>query len=97
MNIVITLSHVKVLIRLLFLFKGAQDYSSIDVILNFTDGETIKNVSIPIIADMYVEPTEYFTVSIEALDGDVVFPITDTVIKIIDDDGMNYYYILLYQ
>ena len=46
---------------------------------------------------MYVEPTEYFTVSIEALDGDVVFPITDTVIKIIDDDGMNYYYILLYQ
>ena len=66
----------------------SQDYSSINVIVNFTDGETIKNVSIPIIDDPYTENTQFFTLSIASnTENDVVFPITDTVIKILDNDS----------
>ena len=58
------------------------------MIVNFTDGETIKNVSIPIIDDSYTENTQFFTLSIASnIKNDVVFPITDTVIKILDNDS----------
>ena len=58
------------------------------MIVNFTDGETIKNVSIPIIDDSYTENTQFFTLSIASnTENDVVFPITDTVIKILDNDS----------
>jgi hypothetical protein len=67
----------------------SQDYTAIDVILYFNGSDTdlIQNVSIPIVNDMYAEPTEYFTVRMESLTtDDAVFPITETVIKITDDD-----------
>ena len=58
------------------------------MIVNFTDGETLKNVSIPIIDDSYTENTQFFTLSIASnTENDVVFPITDTVIKILDNDS----------
>ena len=38
--------------------------------------------------DAIVEPIEYFTVSIFQGERDVVFPITEAVVAIIDDDGM---------
>lgn len=71
-----------------------QDYSSVSVDVTFIAGEdTIMNVSIPIIDDMYTEPTQYFTVSLLSLEeeGEVVFPITDAVVKIIDNDGQYIY------
>lgn len=68
---------------------ASQDYSSVSEVVTFLSGERLKNVSIPITDDLYAEPTQYFSVSIVSLEdeGEVVFPITETVIKIIDNDG----------
>lgn len=66
---------------------AGQDYSSFSVVVTFGAGETLKSVSVPIIDDQYAEPTQYFTIGIENLGDDVTFPITEAVIKIIDNDG----------
>ena len=55
--------------------------------VTFRHGEVLHNVSIVIIDDHYVEPTEYFTLRLEAIGQDVlVFPITECVIGIYDND-----------
>ena len=55
--------------------------------VTFRHGEVLYNVSIAIIDDHYVEPTEYFTLRLEAIGQDVlVFPITECVIGIYDND-----------
>ena len=56
------------------------------MILRFNN-ETLINVSITILDDAIVEPVEYFTVSV--FQGENVFPITEAVVAIIDDDGMH--------
>ena len=55
--------------------------------VTFRHGEVLHNVSIAIIDDHNVEPTEYFTLRLEAIGQDVlVFPITECVIGIYDND-----------
>ena len=73
-----------------FLFADGLDFEPIDVILDFYN-ETLINISIAILDDAIVEPIEYFTVSIFQDKGDIVFPITEAVVAIIDDDGMYIY------
>ena len=66
----------------------SEDYVSTSVIVNFTAGkETVKYVTIPIIDDQYAEPTEYFSIVIEPLEGDVTFPLNEAVVAITDDDS----------
>ena len=49
--------------------------------------ETLHNVTIAIIDDLYAEPTEYFTVRLEAVGQDVtVFPNTECTVEINDND-----------
>ena len=52
------------------------------------NGEIAKSVSIAIINDTIAEPTEYFTIMIEPIMGDVAFPLNEAVVEIVDDDGM---------
>ena len=55
--------------------------------VTFRYGETLHNVTIAIIDDLYAEPTEYFTVRLEAIGQDViVFPITECTVRIHDND-----------
>ena len=88
------------IIIILFIFPlciAGQDYSSFSTLVTFSGNETTKSVPIPIIDDNYAEPTQYFTISIESpnKDDDVTFPITEAVIKIIDNDGkIDYSYTL---
>ena len=56
-------------------------------VVTFRDGETLHNVTIVIIDDLYAEPTEYFSVRLEAIGQEVVvFPITECTIEIDDND-----------
>ena len=55
--------------------------------MNFQSGETLKNVTITILDDSYVEGTEYFILKIESMEGDVTFSISEAVVAIQDDDG----------
>ena len=73
----------------MFITVVGQDYSSFSTIVIFYANEMIKSISVPIIDDTYAEPNEYFTLSIESNDpnNEVVFPITNAVIKITDNDG----------
>ena len=73
-------------ILLVFFSEGA-DYISISEMVNFQSGETIKNVSITILDDSYVEGTEYFILKIESMEGDVTYSISEAVVAIQDDDG----------
>ena len=57
--------------------------------MNFQSGETIKNVSITILDDIYVEGTEYFILKIESMEGDITFSVSEAVVAIQDDDGKN--------
>ena len=71
-----------------FYSEGA-DYTSISEIVNFQSGETLKNVSITILDDLYVEGTEYFILKIESMEGVVTFSVSEAVVAIQDDDGKN--------
>ena len=63
------------------------DYLLTNEMVTFRYGETLLNVTIAIIDDLYAEPTEYFTVRLEAIGQDViVFPITECAIEINDND-----------
>ena len=70
-----------------FLLEGA-DYISINKIVNFQSGETLKNITITILDDTYVEGTEYFILEIEAIEEVVTFSIRETVVAIQDNDSM---------
>ena len=60
---------------------------STSAVVTFRYGETLHNVTIAIIDDLYAEPTEYFTVRLEAIGQDViVFPITECTVRIHDND-----------
>ena len=69
-----------------FISEGA-DYIPINEIVNFQSGETLKNVSITILDDSYVEETEFFILKIESMEGDVTFSVSEAVVAIQDDDG----------
>lgn len=79
------------IIIILFIFSPCivgQDYSTFSTLVTFSGNETTKSVPIPIIDDGYAEPTQYFTISIESpTKDDITFPITEAVVKIIDNDG----------
>uniref|UniRef100_A0A1X7TVB8 FHA domain-containing protein n=1 Tax=Amphimedon queenslandica TaxID=400682 RepID=A0A1X7TVB8_AMPQE len=63
------------------------DYLSTSSVVTFRYGETLHNVTIAINDDLYAEPTEYFTVRLEAIGQDViVFPITECTVEINDND-----------
>ena len=55
--------------------------------MNFQSGETLKNITITILDDSYIEETEYFILKIESMEGDVTFSISEAVVAIQDDDG----------
>ena len=57
--------------------------------MNFQSGETLKNITITILDDSYVEETEYFILKIESMEGDVTFSVSEAVVAIQDDDGKN--------
>ena len=57
--------------------------------MNFQSGETLKNITITILDDSYVEGTEYFILKIESMKGDVTFSVSEAVVAIQDDDGKN--------
>ena len=60
---------------------------STSAVVTFRYGETLHNVTIAIIDDLYAEPTEYFTVRLEAVGQDViVFPIPECTVRIRDND-----------
>ena len=69
-----------------FISEGV-DFILIKKIVNFQSGETLKNVSITILDDSYVEETEYFILKIESMEGDVTFSVSEAVVAIEDDDG----------
>ena len=75
-------------------FSEGADYISISEIVNFQSEETLKNVSISILDDSYVEETEYFILKIESMEGDVIYSITEAVVAIQDDDGKKYNYLI---
>ena len=63
------------------------DYESTSAVVTFRNGEMLQNVAIVIIDDVYVEPTEYFSVRLKAIGHEVVvFPITECAIRINDND-----------
>ena len=55
--------------------------------MNFQSGETLKNITITILDDSYVEETEYFILKIESMEGDVTFSVSETIVAVQDDDG----------
>ena len=69
-----------------FISEGV-DFILIKKIVNFQSGETLKNVSITILDDSYVEETEYFILKIESMEGVVTFSVSEAVVAIEDDDG----------
>ena len=74
------------IIMVSFISEGV-DFILINKIVNFQTGETLKNVSITILDDSYVEETEYFILKIESMEGDVTFSVSEAVVAIQDDDG----------
>ena len=70
-----------------FLLEGV-DYISINEIVNFQSGETLKNITITILDDTYVERTEYFILEIESIEEVVTFSIREAVVAIQDNDSM---------
>ena len=69
-----------------FLLEGV-DYISMNKVVNFQSGETLKNVTITILDDSYIEGTEYFVLEIESIEEVVTFSIRETAVAIQDNDG----------
>ena len=69
-----------------FLLEGV-DYISMNKVVNFQSGETLKNVTITILDDSYIEGTEYFVLEIESIEEVVTFLIRETAVAIQDNDG----------
>ena len=72
---------------MLFFFLEGADYISINEIVNFQSGETLKNVTITILDDSYIEGTEYFILEMESIEEVVTFSIRETAVAIQDNDG----------
>jgi HYR domain len=62
--------------------------SSTDFVIELADGQTVAELRIPIDDDEIVEPTEYFTVSVDAADA-VPFRFAggDNLVTVLDNDG----------
>ena len=60
------------------------DFRPLNTIVTFQDGETIKTVDIPIVADGISEPDEMFTVSFVNPTGGLVLFETNAVVAILD-------------
>ena len=74
-------------ILLLVIDIDGTDYLSTSAVVTFSYGETLLNVTMTIIDDLYAEPVEYFTVTLEAIGQEViVYPITECVIEVDDND-----------
>ena len=82
----VSLVSIAMVIMVSFISEGV-DFILIKKIVNFQSGETLKNVSITILDDSYVEETEYFILKIESMEGDVTFSVSEAVVAIEDDDG----------
>ena len=55
--------------------------------VNFKSGETLKNVTITILDDSYIEGTEYFILEIVSIEEVVTISIREAVVAIQDNDG----------
>ena len=60
------------------------DFRPLNTIVTFQDGETVKTVDIPIVADGLSEPDEFFTVSFVNPTGGLVLAETNAVVAILD-------------
>lgn len=60
------------------------DFRPLNTIVTFQDGETIKTVDIPIVADGISEPDEFFTVSFVNPTGGLLLAETNAVVAILD-------------
>ena len=65
------------------------DYSTTLGTLNFAAGETTKEISIPIIDDVYAEGNETFTITLSGATGSVLGSPTSATITIIDNDNVT--------
>jgi uncharacterized repeat protein (TIGR01451 family) len=65
------------------------DYSTTQGTLNFTAGETTKEISIPIIDDVYAEGNETFTITLNNATGTVLGSPASATVTIIDNDTVN--------
>jgi uncharacterized delta-60 repeat protein/uncharacterized repeat protein (TIGR01451 family) len=67
------------------------DYTATDRVVNFSDGETIKFVSIPILDDAIFESDEYFNLTLSQPSPGTSIINPDAVVTIIDDEfGPSY-------
>ena len=72
-----------------YIHTGGKDYQVKSEIVSFSGGgDTMKLVMVTILDDLLSEKTEYFTMSIEPINDDVAFPISDAVVGIEDNDGI---------
>ena len=55
--------------------------------MNFQSGEILKNVSVTMLDDSYVERTEYFILKIESMERVVTYPVSTAVVAMQDNDG----------
>jgi glucose/arabinose dehydrogenase len=65
------------------------DYSTTLGTLNFAAGETTKEISIPIIDDVYAEGNETFTITLNGASGTVLGSPASATVTIIDNDTVN--------
>ncbi len=64
------------------------DYAGRTNHLVFLDGQTVTNISIPIVNDPLVEPDETFSLTITNITGDGVFgPVAEATVTILNDDA----------
>jgi uncharacterized repeat protein (TIGR01451 family)/uncharacterized delta-60 repeat protein len=64
------------------------DYTATSGVLTFTNGETVKTFTVPILQDTLVEGDETFTVSLSGPDSSAqILSPSNTLVTIIDDDA----------
>ena len=77
-------------LHLISFSSGGADYKVKSEVVAFDgNGATIQKVVVTILDDLLSETTEYFTITIEPLVGDVAYPINEAVIGIEDNDGTS--------
>ena len=67
---------------------GGSVTSTVDVMIDIADGQTTADVRIPVDDDAVDEPTEYFTVTVDA--GDAIpyrFVTGENLVTVLDNDG----------
>ena len=75
-------------VQYLFNFTGGEDFTPVIMNVTFQIGETLKNVTVPIIPDLIIEENERFYVQVESLDGqpNSISKPDGAWVTIIDDD-----------